>query len=152
MFGLGVLADHHWSVYMPLPVTRQKKTILFVCLPWHPSLLRCGCLFSPYPLWHASSGSKSALFPVESRTLREIEGINLLVHTCRSNSLPFFFPSLLIFSISYLFSFYFFFLILVFYLLVFKFLIPWCLCCPLYMARAFFLIMSAVIGFYYFSP
>ena len=33
LFGLGVLADHPWSVCVPLPIARQKKTILFVCLP-----------------------------------------------------------------------------------------------------------------------
>ena len=59
--GLGVLADHHWSVCVLLLVTRQKKTILFVCLPWHPFLLWCGCLLSPYPSWHALSGSNSVL-------------------------------------------------------------------------------------------
>ena len=40
--------------------------------------------------------------------------------------------------ISYPFSFFFFFLILVFYFLVFKFLIPWCFCRPLYIAMASF--------------
>ena len=48
--GLGVLVNHHWFVCVPLPITRQKKTILFVCLLWHPFLLWSGCLFSPYPL------------------------------------------------------------------------------------------------------
>ena len=46
---------------MSLPITKQKKTILFVCLPWHPFLLRCGCFLSPYPSWHAPSGSSSNL-------------------------------------------------------------------------------------------
>ena len=59
--GLGVLADHHWSVCVPLPIARQKETILFVCLPWHPFLLWSGCLLSPYPSWHAPNGSNSAL-------------------------------------------------------------------------------------------
>ena len=61
LFGLGVLADHHWYVCVPLPIARQKKTILFVCLPWHPFLLWCGCLLYPYPSWHALSGSNSVL-------------------------------------------------------------------------------------------
>ena len=59
--GLSVLADHHWSVYVSLPIARQKKTILFVCLPWHPFLLWSRCLLSPYPLWHAPNDSNSAL-------------------------------------------------------------------------------------------
>ena len=46
---LGVLTDHHWSVCVPLLISRQRKTILFVCLPWHPFLLWSGCLLSPYP-------------------------------------------------------------------------------------------------------
>ena len=58
---LGVLADHHWSVCVPLPIAIQKKTILFVYLPWHPFLLWSGCLFSPYPSWHAPSSSNSVL-------------------------------------------------------------------------------------------
>ena len=42
-------------------------------------------------------------FPlIESRTLRGREGINLLVHACRSNSL-FFFPYFLIFLLSFFF-------------------------------------------------
>ena len=49
LFGLDVLADHHWSICVPLPIARQRKTILFVCLPWHPFLLWSGCLLSPYP-------------------------------------------------------------------------------------------------------
>ena len=48
---------------MPPPIVRQKKTILFVCLPWHLFLLRYGCLLSSYPSWHAPSGSSSG-FPV----------------------------------------------------------------------------------------
>ena len=59
--GLGVLADHHWSVCVPLPIARQRKTILFVCLPWHPFLLWSECRLSPYPSWHAPNGSNSAL-------------------------------------------------------------------------------------------
>ena len=58
------------SVVQPPPLTyagcatphhQMKKTILFVCLPWHPFLLRCWCLLSPYPSWHAPSGSSSVL-------------------------------------------------------------------------------------------
>ena len=83
---------------------------------------------------------ENSLFPAESRTLRGREGINLLVHACRSNSLSFFFPPLLIFPFLIFLSFFLFFLILVFCFLVFKFLIPSCLCCCsfLYTARAFF--------------
>ena len=36
---LSVLADHHWSVCVPLPIARQGKTVLFFCLLWHPFLL-----------------------------------------------------------------------------------------------------------------
>ena len=46
------------------PYHQTKKTILFVSLPWHPFLLRCGCLLSLYPSWHAPSGSNSTL-PVQ---------------------------------------------------------------------------------------
>ena len=59
--GLGVLADHHWSVCVPLPIARKKETILFVCLPWHPFLLWSRCLLSPYPSWHSPNGSNSVL-------------------------------------------------------------------------------------------
>ena len=58
---LSVLANYHWSVCVPLPIAKQKKTILFVCLPWHPSLLWFGFLLSLYPSWHAPSDSNSAL-------------------------------------------------------------------------------------------
>ena len=61
MSGLGVSADHHWPVCVSLTITKQKKTILFVCLLWHPFLLWCGCLLSPYLSWHTSSGSSSVL-------------------------------------------------------------------------------------------
>ena len=72
------------------------------------------------------------LFPTESKILRGREGINLLVHACRSNFLSFFFPSFLIFQFFIFFIFYFFYfiflsLILVSYFLVFKFPILWCL-------------------------
>ena len=59
--GLGVLANHHWSVCVPLPIAKQRKTILFVCLPWHPFLLWSECLLSPYPSWYTPSGSNSTL-------------------------------------------------------------------------------------------
>ena len=29
--GLDILADHHWSVYVPLPIARQKENY-FICL------------------------------------------------------------------------------------------------------------------------
>ena len=61
LFSLGVFADHYWSVCVPFPIARQKKTILFVCLPWHPFLLWSECFLSPYLSWHALSGSNSAL-------------------------------------------------------------------------------------------
>ena len=35
---------------------------MFVCLSWHLFLLRSGFFLSPYPSWHASSGSNSACF------------------------------------------------------------------------------------------
>ena len=35
---------------------------MFVCLPWHPFLLRSGFFLSPYPSWHAPSGSNSTCF------------------------------------------------------------------------------------------
>ena len=47
---LGVLANHYWFVCVPFPIARQKKTILFVCLSWHPFLLWSECFLSPYPL------------------------------------------------------------------------------------------------------
>ena len=59
--GLGVLADHHWSVCVPLLIAKQRKTIFFVCLPSYPFLLWFGCLLSPHPLWHAPNGSNSTL-------------------------------------------------------------------------------------------
>ena len=59
--GLGVLANHHWFVCVPLPIAKRKKTIFFVYLSWYLFLLWCGCLLSPYPSLHASSDSNSAL-------------------------------------------------------------------------------------------
>ena len=35
---------------------------MFVYLLWHPFLLRSGFFLSPYPSWHAPSGSNSAYF------------------------------------------------------------------------------------------
>ena len=54
MFDLGVLANHH--ICVPLPITRQR--VLFCLLFCHgtPFLLRCGYLLFPYPSWHAPSG------------------------------------------------------------------------------------------------
>ena len=64
-------------------------------------------------------------FPAKSKILRGREGINLLVHACRSNSLSF---SLLLFIIfPFFLSFFFFFLNPCFYFLTFKFSILWCL-------------------------
>ena len=44
---------------MPPSHHQTRKSILFVCLPWHPFLLRSGFFLSPYPSWHAPSGSNS---------------------------------------------------------------------------------------------
>ena len=44
------------------PHHQTKNGILFICLPWHPFLLRSGFFLSPYPLWYASSGSNLACF------------------------------------------------------------------------------------------
>ena len=68
---LGVLADHHWSVFVPLPIARQRKTILFVCLPWHPFLLWSKCLLSPYPSWHTPNGFNSALLLLSSMSSQQ---------------------------------------------------------------------------------
>ena len=55
MPGLGVLADHHWIVCVPFPITRQRGLFCLLVYCGTPFLLRCGCLLSPYPLWHAHS-------------------------------------------------------------------------------------------------
>ena len=62
MSGLGVLANHHYSVCVSPSHHQTRKSILFACLPWHPFLLRSGFFLSPYPSWHASNGSNSACF------------------------------------------------------------------------------------------
>ena len=79
-----VLALNHlclvW-VYLPTTIRPSmchspspNKEDYFVCQSaWHPFLLQCGCLLSPYLSWHAPSGSSSTL-PVwavchSSRTL-----------------------------------------------------------------------------------
>jgi len=50
---LGVFTDHH--ICVPLPITKQRGLFcLLVCCDT-PFLLRCVCLLSPYPLWHALS-------------------------------------------------------------------------------------------------
>ena len=54
MSGLGILADHH--ICVPLPITKQRGLFCLLVCRSTPFLLRCGCLFSPYPLWHAPSG------------------------------------------------------------------------------------------------
>ena len=88
------------------------------------------------------------LFLAKSKILRGREGINLLVHACRSNSLSFFFPSFLIFSFSYLFLF-----------LNPCFLFPsfqvsntvvLVVVVPVHSKGLF--IVPTVIGFYYFGP
>ena len=52
--GLGVLADHH--VCVPLPITRQRGLFCLLVCRGTPFLLWCECLFSPYISWHALSG------------------------------------------------------------------------------------------------
>ena len=75
LFGLGVLIDHYWFVYASCvtPRYQTKKTILFVCLPWHPYLLQCGYSLSlsiphgmhlvvlthPYFFWEICHPSKT---------------------------------------------------------------------------------------------
>ena len=44
------------------PHHQTKNGILFICLPWHPFLLRSGFFLSPYPSWYASSDSNLACF------------------------------------------------------------------------------------------
>ena len=71
LFGLGVLADHHCSVCVSPSHHQTRKSILFACLPWHPFLLRSGFFLSPYPSWHAPSGSNlTYLFWVVSHLSR----------------------------------------------------------------------------------
>ena len=41
---------------MPLPITRQKGLFCLLVCRGTPFMLRCGCLLSPYPSWHAPSG------------------------------------------------------------------------------------------------
>ena len=41
---------------MSLPITRQKGLFCLLVCRGTPFMLRCGCLFSPYPSWHAPSG------------------------------------------------------------------------------------------------
>ena len=52
--GLGVLADHH--VCVPLLITKQRGLFCLLFCRGTPFLLRCGCLLSPNPSWHAPSG------------------------------------------------------------------------------------------------
>ena len=54
MSSLGVLADYH--VCVPLPITRRRGLFCLLVCRGTPFLLRCGCLLSSYPSWHASSG------------------------------------------------------------------------------------------------
>ena len=53
MSGLGVLADHHVCVL--LPITKQRGLFCLLVCRDTPFLLRCGCLLSPYPSWLAPS-------------------------------------------------------------------------------------------------
>ena len=52
--GLGVLADHH--ICVPLPITRQRGLFCLLVFRGTSFPLQCGCLLSPYPSWHAPSG------------------------------------------------------------------------------------------------
>ena len=61
MSDLGVLADHHWTVCVPLPITRQRGLFGLLVCRGTPFLLRYGCFLSPYPSWRAPSGSSLAL-------------------------------------------------------------------------------------------
>ena len=71
MSGLGVLADHHCSVYVLSSHHQTRKCILFASLLWHPFLPRSGLFLSPYLSWHAPNGSSSAcLFWVVSHPSR----------------------------------------------------------------------------------
>ena len=54
MFGLGVLTDHH--ICVPLPITRQRGLLCLLVCRDTPFLVRCGCLLSSYPSWHAPNG------------------------------------------------------------------------------------------------
>ena len=53
MSGLGILADHH--ICVPLPITRQRELFCLLVCRGTLFMLRCGCLLSPYPSWHAPS-------------------------------------------------------------------------------------------------
>ena len=57
MSGLGVLTDHHCSVCVPPSITRQRRVFCLLGCRGIPFLLRSGFFLSPYPLWHAPSGS-----------------------------------------------------------------------------------------------
>ena len=51
---LTAFADHHVCVL--LPITRQRRLFHLLVCHGTPFLLRCGCLLSPCPSWHALSG------------------------------------------------------------------------------------------------
>ena len=53
------------------PHHQTKKTILFVCLSWHSYLLWYGCSLSPYPSWHAPSGSNSSLLLLDGMSSQQ---------------------------------------------------------------------------------
>ena len=54
-----------------IPHHQTKKTIMFVCLSWHSYLLRCRYSFSPYPSWHAPSGSNSPLLLLDNMSSQQ---------------------------------------------------------------------------------
>ena len=47
MFGLGVLADHHWTVCVPLPITRQRGLFCLLVCCGTPSCYGVGAFFLP---------------------------------------------------------------------------------------------------------
>ena len=71
MSGLGVLADHHCSVYVSPPITRQRRVFCLLGCRGTPFLLQSGFFLSPYPSRHVSSSSNLAcLFWVVSHPSR----------------------------------------------------------------------------------
>ena len=71
MSGLGVLADHHCSVCVPLPITRQRRIFCLLGCRGTLFLLWSGFFLSPYLSWHAPNGSNSAyLFWIISQPSR----------------------------------------------------------------------------------
>ena len=71
MSGLGVLVNHHCSVCVSSPITRQRRVFCLLGYRGTPFLLWSGFFLSPYPSWHASSGSNSTcLFLVVNHSSR----------------------------------------------------------------------------------